>query len=327
MRGLDLSLFQFDWDTTFAAMFLNADGTIYARYGTRNSDRKGSADLISIASFRKCMERVLALHAAYPGNKALFAEKKGKALAWRTPEAIPNLASKFKAGDLPKACIHCHHVTMGIRREAASTKKPLPDNLLWMYPLPDAIGIHIDVDEGNQVASVVKGSAAEKAGLAAGDVIDTFDGQAVTSTADIQWVLQNASDKADFQVGVRRGSEAKSLTVSVSGPWKHYDISWRESLWDLRSGISLVPLSDDERKKAGIGAALALKAKFVAPQGNAKKAGFQQDDVLVEVDGKSAAMSEGELLVYLRQKYAPGAKVPMTVQRGGKKVKLTLELN
>ncbi len=203
MRGLDLGLFQFDWDTTWAAMFLNADGTIYARYGTRNSDRKGS-----------------------------------------------------------------------------------------------------------------------------GDVIDTFDGQAVASTADIQWVLQNASDKADFKVGVTRGSEAKSLTVSVSGPWKRYDISWRESLWDLRSGLALVPLSDDERKKAAIAEkALGLKAKFVAPQGNAKKAGFQQDDIVVEVDGKSAAMTEGDLLGYLRQKFAPGAKVPMTVLRGGKKVKLTLELN
>ncbi|MBJ7494860.1 MAG: thioredoxin family protein [Gemmataceae bacterium] len=33
-NGLDLSLFQFDYDQSFAIMFLNADGTIYGRYGT-----------------------------------------------------------------------------------------------------------------------------------------------------------------------------------------------------------------------------------------------------------------------------------------------------
>ena len=39
-NAMDLTLFQFDYDLTFAAFFLNADRTIYGRYGSR-SDRTG----------------------------------------------------------------------------------------------------------------------------------------------------------------------------------------------------------------------------------------------------------------------------------------------
>ena len=41
--GLDLSLFQFDYDQSFAAFLMNADKPIYGRFGTR-SGRPDFAD-------------------------------------------------------------------------------------------------------------------------------------------------------------------------------------------------------------------------------------------------------------------------------------------
>ena len=38
MKGVDLSLFQFDHDLNWAAMFINGDGTVYARYGTQSAE-------------------------------------------------------------------------------------------------------------------------------------------------------------------------------------------------------------------------------------------------------------------------------------------------
>ena len=34
MAGVDLALYRFDYDLTFAALLMNADGTIYHTYGT-----------------------------------------------------------------------------------------------------------------------------------------------------------------------------------------------------------------------------------------------------------------------------------------------------
>src|SRR6188768_1201604 len=70
---LDLDLFQYDYDMSWAAMFLNADKTIYGRYGSRDASGPESDRLLSTAGFQKAAERALALHAAYPKNKAALA--------------------------------------------------------------------------------------------------------------------------------------------------------------------------------------------------------------------------------------------------------------
>jgi len=46
-NAMDLALFQFDYDLTFVVFFMNADKTIYGRYGSR-SDRKNATRDISI---------------------------------------------------------------------------------------------------------------------------------------------------------------------------------------------------------------------------------------------------------------------------------------
>ena len=50
-NAMDLTLFQFDYDLTFAAFFMNADRTIYGRYGSRSA-RNPSSDISFVASFR-----------------------------------------------------------------------------------------------------------------------------------------------------------------------------------------------------------------------------------------------------------------------------------
>ena len=51
-NGMDLTLFQFDYDLTFAAFFMNADRTIYGRFGSR-SNQKDPAKDISMEGFGK----------------------------------------------------------------------------------------------------------------------------------------------------------------------------------------------------------------------------------------------------------------------------------
>tara|TARA_B100000674_G_C37367980_1_gene701702 strand:+ start:347 stop:538 length:192 start_codon:yes stop_codon:yes gene_type:complete len=63
MKCVDLSQFQFDYDLKWAAMFFNADDTVYARYETQSA---ADADAYnSIASVEKTMRRVLALNEDY----------------------------------------------------------------------------------------------------------------------------------------------------------------------------------------------------------------------------------------------------------------------
>src|SRR5205814_3021427 len=77
-NGLDLSLFQFDTDQSFAVFLFNADGAIYGRFGTR-SDQTLWTDDVSIEGLGKALEGALALHKTYPVNKAELAAKRGPA--------------------------------------------------------------------------------------------------------------------------------------------------------------------------------------------------------------------------------------------------------
>src|SRR6516164_9694267 len=76
-NGLDLSLFKFDFDQSFAVFFLNADGTIYGRFGTRSHRTRWSDD-VSIEGLAKALQGALALHDQYPRNKSELTGKKGK---------------------------------------------------------------------------------------------------------------------------------------------------------------------------------------------------------------------------------------------------------
>ena len=75
MQGVDLEQFQFDYDLTWAALFLHPDGTVFARYGGRTRD--GPMANNSIEGLTATMDRVLEAYKGYPENRALFASKRG----------------------------------------------------------------------------------------------------------------------------------------------------------------------------------------------------------------------------------------------------------
>jgi hypothetical protein len=57
-----------------------------------------------------------------------------------------------------------------------------------------------------------------------------------------------------------------------------------------------------------------------------KNAGFKKDDVILELDGLAARMTEGEMLGHLLTKRVPGEKVKAVVLRGTEKLNLTLPM-
>ncbi|HWW17541.1 MAG TPA: PDZ domain-containing protein [Candidatus Saccharimonadales bacterium] len=69
--------------------------------------------------------------------------------------------------------------------------------------------------EGILVRSVNSGSPAEKAGLKAGDVITTFNGDRVRSLGDLRQKLAGQNDAKTAKIGVLRNKAEVSLTVEL----------------------------------------------------------------------------------------------------------------
>jgi serine protease Do len=71
------------------------------------------------------------------------------------------------------------------------------------------------VKEGVLVRSVMKDSAAEKAGIKAGDVITKVDQEKVTSTSELSGAIRSARSKTTFPVQIVREHREMTLNVTV----------------------------------------------------------------------------------------------------------------
>lgn len=338
-NGLDLALFQYDYDQSFAAFFLNADQTIYGRYGTRSHQTESKQD-VSVEGFARSLEAALKLHEQYPANRAALSAKRGPAPKVATPEQFPSLKEKYgpklaETGNVAASCIHCHQVGEALRRSYRDAGEPIPEQVLFPYPLPNVLGLKMDPQQAARVLEVAAGSAAERDGFHSGDEIVSLAGQPLVSTADIQWVLHNAPTSGELKAEVRRDGQQLALPLTLEQGWRRRgDLSWRATSWDLRrmafGGLLLANLSPEELAKAGLPAdARALRVKHVGQYGDhaaAKRAGFQKDDLLVEIDGQAVPASETELLASLVASKRPGQRVPAVVLRGGKRIELELPI-
>jgi serine protease Do len=337
-NALDLALFQFDYDLSFSTMVFNGDGTIYGRYGswTHQKDPYDS----TLTGYRRALEAALALHKGYPGNKESLKGKQGAPMPFRTPVEIPMLASKYQrdldwSGKIVGSCVHCHQVGDAFRTWFREQNKPVPIEWIHPMPSPETIGLTLAPDQVARVSEVGPGSAAAKAGFQKGDEIVLLNGQPVISTTDVCWVLHRSPDAASIAAVVKRGDAEQKLQVTLPSGWRRTaDSSKRVGYWPMRAmatgGMVLEDLSDEERTKRGLDAKqLALFAKGVGQWGKhaaAKNAGFQKEDVIVEIDGITTRMTESQLVEKFLTERMAGTEVKAVVMRGGKRVELMLPM-
>jgi hypothetical protein len=336
-NNLDLSLFQFDYDQSFAVFFLNADGTIYGRFGTRSHRTNWLSD-VSVEGLAQALAGALELHAEYPKNKESLAGKRGADPLYPVPQQFPSLrkygAKLDYTGNVVQSCIHCHQIGDAIKDHHRKTGQAMPDEVLFPYPHPKTIGLILDPKKRASVLKVEPGSPAEKSGVKAGDTIVNMDGQPPLSIADIQWVLHRTRPEgAELKLTVLRATKSIDLTLHLPRGWRDRDdIAWRSSSWGLRrmatGGLLLEPI--DGQRPAGVPRdGMALRVKHVGqygPHAAAHNAGFKVGDVLVAFDGKSDLLRETDVLAYAVRTRKPGDRVPVVVIRAGQRLELTLPM-
>jgi hypothetical protein len=319
MEGVDLSLFQFDYDQTWCAFFLNADRTIYGRYGTRASAGADAGIDVSVAGLEKALEAALEIHAGYPGNRASLAGKRGPPPHANEIRSFPLFRSRFAEAP-PRGCAHCHHVWEALRSVPREARKPLPDDLMWPYPKPDRIGLPLALDERATVRSVAPGSPAAAAGFRPGDRILSLAGQPVVSVADVQWVLHHAKAPSAIEAEVERGRDRTTLTLALPAGWRAGEVvTWRASTRALRP-FQWEEATDEQRRSLGVPeGALCVRVKSMPKVGPAQRAGLAVGDFVLAIDGKTEAIPENRWLEYLMREKARGEIVTLAISHKGKR--------
>ena len=337
-NGLDLSLFQYDTDQSFAVFMLNADRTIYGRFGTRSHRTEWVGD-VSLKGLAEALQGALDLHADYPANKQSLVAKTGPKPLFERPELFPSLKDKYTSslnysGDVVKSCIHCHQIGDAIREHYRAQNKPIPDEVLNPYPHPKALGLILDPARSASLKDVVDESLAHEAGFRPADSILKLNGQPILSMADVQWVLHGIPGSGgELHAEIERNGKQQELTISLPSGWRNLDdISWRVSAWGLRrmvtGGLVFETASEAERSESGIESGrMLLKVKHVGmygPHAAGKNAGFQKDDLIVSYDGHTDLMSDSDVLRYGATQKHVGETVVLGVLRKGELLSLKI---
>jgi hypothetical protein len=311
IAGMDLRRFEFDYDLTWFVFFLNADETIYGRYGGRDaSDAEGR---ISTKGLRYAMDRALEKHKSPPAPQELIGR--------------PILAEDSRPAKNHKGCIHCHNINE-FRRAESKAAGTWNRESLWVYPLPDNLGIKLDIHEGDRVSELVKDSAAEQTGLRVGDRIVSLNGHTVDSFADATYALHKAPKSGTIPIRWQRGDRELDGTLKLTDGWRKTNLSWRPSLLDILPSIPLngEDLTPAEKAQLGLDPKQATLKQDPIVHASLETAGLRGGDVIIGFDEKTFTGDRETLYSHIRRNHLVGDVVTLNVLRNGKKVDLKLTL-
>ncbi|RZJ52011.1 MAG: PDZ domain-containing protein [Acidovorax sp.] len=184
-----------------------------------------------------------------------------------------------------------------------------------------AESFQLDKPEGALVASVSKGSPAEKAGLQPGDVIRQVDGHAIVASGDLPAWVGQAQPGQQAKLSVWRSGQPVELTATLgdaSDKAGSKQARAEEAVGKAQLGLSLRPLDADERREVGVSEGLVIEQA----RGPAAAAGVQPGDVLLAINGAPAKNIDQVRTAMAKA----GKSVALLIERDGNKIFVPVRL-
>ncbi len=183
-----------------------------------------------------------------------------------------------------------------------------------------AESFNLDKPEGALVASVSKGSPAEKAGLQAGDVIRQVDGQPIVASGDLPAWVGQAQPGQQAKLSVWRQGKPLELTATLGDASDKATKQARndDAVGKGQLGLSLRPLDPEERREVGVAEGLVIEQA----RGPAAAAGVQPGDVLLAINGAPAKNIEQVRAAMAKA----GKSVALLIERDGHKIFVPVSL-
>jgi serine protease Do len=313
LEGVDLNVFEFDYDLTMMIFFLNADEHIYGRYGGREG--KSADARQSLAGLRYAMQAALGTHRRVAESPIPKASER------------PQTVSDLFGGKRRDGCVHCHQVKETQNNNLKRDGLWNPDHI-WRYPLPDNLGLVLEVDRGNVIKHVESDSPAARVGLRPGDVVRNLGDTAIHSPADARFALDKAPKSGSIEITWQRGDETSQKRLALPKGWRKTDLSWRRSMqWAVPSArVVGRNLNPEERQTRGLSAGQLAFWQLYPVSTAAAAAGVREKDIILGFDGKLLEMTSYKFLSYVRRNYVVGDKVTIDVLRGDKRLSLPMQL-
>jgi hypothetical protein len=323
--AIDLSIFPIegfaDMDLSWWGWFLSPEGRVYGVFGGR--DHVSDTTRISTRALIASLLRVLGHH--YDPRRAQW-DVDGRAPdlggEMKSPRQLPGYEGWLRQSHpsiRKQNCLHCHQVNDILRQPAVAAKTFDKRRDFDGWPLPENVGLVLDRDHGLLVTNVVPGSAADKAGLKAGDVLGAAGGRRCFSQTDFRGVLHRGPRGAgEMEVWWTRGTEVMSGKLAVAEGWRKTILDWRmsfaEGIATVGPGFFPMPVNS-RREQFKIPADKMAISPYMGSDttGHAYKGGLRGNDVVIAVNGESPNLIARPFLAWFAHKFDPGDQVKLSV--------------
>jgi serine protease Do len=153
-----------------------------------------------------------------------------------------------------------------------------------------ARSFNLQSPNGALISEVEPESAAERAGLKAGDVILRFNGTPIVDAGQLSAQVGLATPGDTVSLDLWREGKSLTLKATIGSTAQTAAAGTPDAADHERLGLSLRPLNQEERSASGLSAGLLVEDA----QGKAAEAGVQAGDVVLAVDG-TAVQSVSQL--------------------------------
>jgi len=169
--------------------------------------------------------------------------------------------------------------------------------------------------DGALVSAVEKDSAAQRAGIEAGDVILEYNGKQVANSTDLPVLVAKTKPGTPAEVKVWRNGKEKTFTLKVGELQTQKASAAMPSAEPAgKLGLSVQEMSPEQRKQLDVKGGVLVGGV----QGAAAKAGIQRGDVVIAVNGEQVeSVTQFRGLV---DKVSEGKPVALLIQRGDARI-------
>lgn len=158
----------------------------------------------------------------------------------------------------------------------------------------------IAASKGALIVDVAKGSPAEKAGIKKDDVVTSFNGKAISDANMLRNEVAVAPIGKDVRFTVLRGSKTYDFTVRI-GDLKTANASLSASVKE-KLGAEVRTPTKKEAEKYNLDEGEGIVIRKVERNGPLGKAGFEANDMILEINGQAAGLdSFAELVSSLKK--------------------------
>jgi serine protease Do len=167
--------------------------------------------------------------------------------------------------------------------------------------------------KGVVITEVTEDGPAERAGLKAGDVVTSFDGEPTVESYRLRWLTARTAPGKRVRIGFWRSGKALEVAVVLlEKPGGPYEPPQRVP--GLRREQEPFGFAVEEPAKDDGDHGVGIRVSSIDLRSCAYRAGLREGDLIVEVDGQAVA----DKAAYRKVISSPGSVSRLYVRRGGK---------